>query len=134
MGWFNKSLQARLLSVVIGSCLLLLIVAVAGMTTLANRLEQATALNDKIGQSDLKILEMNYLFKEQVQEWKNTLIRGTNPEKRDKYWGRFHDRQADIQNIGKALLPSIKQPEAKAKIEEFLKIIEYRHNNYRKFI
>lgn len=53
------------------------------------------------------ISALNVTFKTQVQEWKNTLIRGKDADQRDKYWGRFLKNGADIQTAYKALLTSI---------------------------
>ncbi|MEP4891519.1 MAG: methyl-accepting chemotaxis protein [Aliiglaciecola sp.] len=36
-----------------------------------------------------EVSALNVRFKTQVQEWKNTLIRGRDPEQLKKYWGRF---------------------------------------------
>ncbi|MBK1878870.1 hypothetical protein JIN87_18450 [Pelagicoccus mobilis] len=36
-------------------------------------------------------------FKIQVQEWKNTLLRGHDKEQFDKYWGRFQEREGMVQ-------------------------------------
>jgi len=36
-------------------------------------------------------------FKTQVQEWKNVLIRGSNDQQRDKYWGKFNKQHKKVQ-------------------------------------
>lgn len=41
--------------------------------------------------------ELNVLFKTQVQEWKNTLIRGNKPKQLSKYWGSFNKHAELIQ-------------------------------------
>lgn len=38
-------------------------------------------------------------FKTQVQEWKNTLIRGNDQKQYDKYFGRFLTRSDDVQDL-----------------------------------
>lgn len=43
--------------------------------------------------------EANLQFKVQVQEWKNVLLRGKQPQDMEKYWGQFQDRQRDVQGI-----------------------------------
>jgi methyl-accepting chemotaxis protein len=51
-----------------------------------------------------EIGELNVLFKSQVQEWKNTLIRGKNPEQLTKYWGSFNKQAGLIQEKYQYLL------------------------------
>ncbi|MCV2884970.1 methyl-accepting chemotaxis protein [Aestuariibacter sp. AA17] len=50
------------------------------------------------------IAMLNSDFKTQVQEWKNTLLRGADQEQRDKYWGRFLKSSEAIQKDYSALL------------------------------
>lgn len=68
----------------------------------------------------LKIQKMNYLFKVQVQEWKNVLLRGGEKEKREKYWKAFQLREAEIQKIGSNLLSVLPPGLEKDKVEEFI--------------
>lgn len=46
---------------------------------------QADAANERA------VGEMLVAFKEQVQEWKNTLLRGKEPAKLDKHWAAFQE-------------------------------------------
>lgn len=48
--------------------------------------------------------ELNVLFKTQVQEWKNTLIRGKKPKQLTKYWGSFNKHAELIQEKYQYLL------------------------------
>ncbi len=66
------------------------------------------------------IISMSRDFKLQVQEWKNVLLRGANQEDLERYWNGFLKLDAKVQADGKALLPSIKNPDVAKKIESFL--------------
>lgn len=52
----------------------------------------------------LEVADLNVKFKTQVQEWKNTLIRGNDPKQLDKYWGRFNKTATEIQKRYQHLL------------------------------
>lgn len=43
---------------------------------------------------------MGSRFKTQVQEWKNTLLRGKEPKQLDRYWRAFGKLEAEIQELG----------------------------------
>lgn len=65
--------------------------------------------------------KMNIEFKRQVQEWKNVLIRGSDDDQRNKYWGRFQEQEDKIQVLGDQLLPLIQdQPEFADMARDFL--------------
>jgi methyl-accepting chemotaxis protein len=66
--------------------------------------------SDKVNQEAIimsEVAELNVKFKTQVQEWKNTLIRGNDPEQLDKYWGRFNQTAEWIQKHYTYLLKTI---------------------------
>jgi methyl-accepting chemotaxis protein len=54
-----------------------------------------------------QVAELNVKFKTQVQEWKNTLIRGNDPEQLDKYWGRFNKTATEIKQRYQYLLQAM---------------------------
>lgn len=71
-------------------------------------------------------------FKTQVQEWKNTLLRGDDAENRTKYWQRFQDREQDIQRSGRELMQSLEKGEAATLVSNFLDAHKNMGSAYRK--
>jgi len=63
--------------------------------------------------------ELLVSFKTQVQEWKDTLLRGKDPAKLDKHWGAFAKREADVDDKAKALLASLPAGESRTLVEQF---------------
>ncbi len=71
-------------------------------------------------------------FKKQVQEWKDTLLRGSDPAALQKYWGNFEKREKDVHETGEALVQELGDPEAKDLVEKFVKAHEQMGLDYRK--
>jgi methyl-accepting chemotaxis protein len=58
-----------------------------------------TEYSDTVNQEAMtmsQVAELNVTFKTQVQEWKNTLIRGRDTQQLNKYWGLFNKTATDI--------------------------------------
>jgi CHASE3 domain sensor protein len=66
------------------------------------------------------VVAMEAEFKTQVQEWKNTLLRGKNPEALKKYWSNFEALERDVRKGAEQLSGSIPDPEAKQLVMKFL--------------
>jgi methyl-accepting chemotaxis protein len=72
-------------------------------------------------------------FKRQVQEWKDTLLRGSDPAALDKYWGNFQAEEQKVQQTAKVLEQRLSdQPEALDLLEEFISAHQQMSVAYRK--
>ncbi len=63
--------------------------------------------------------ELLVAFKTQVQEWKDTLLRGKVPAKLDKHWGAFARQEAVVDDKAKALLGDLPAGDSRALVEQF---------------
>ncbi len=59
-------------------------------------------------------------FKKQVQEWKDTLLRGKRPEDLDKHWTNFQQRESDVRTAAERLARSIADPQSAQLVTQFL--------------
>jgi len=59
-------------------------------------------------------------FKTQVQEWKNTLLRGKDPKALDKYWSAFNKIERDMAEKAKKLVAALPAGEARSLVEKFV--------------
>jgi CHASE3 domain sensor protein len=59
-------------------------------------------------------------FKKQVQEWKDILLRGHNPEDLAKYTRQFHEREENVRAGAQALSDRTEDTEAKQLLSDFV--------------
>ncbi|MFT4510290.1 methyl-accepting chemotaxis protein [Caballeronia sp. 15711] len=58
-------------------------------------------------------------FKLQVQEWKDTLLRGKDPANLDKYWSAFQTREKTVSTLAAELKTKLPEGESRTLIERF---------------
>jgi len=81
--------------------------------------------------NERQILHIQTQFKIQVQEWKDTLIRGKDPAMLKKYWGKFSDKEDWVHRRTEQLLATMQNQEAKGLLKRFLQAHEHMSEAYR---
>lgn len=116
-----SSIQTRLTVTVGGGILLLILVASGAIFQLRTNLMGYQNLVHNSIENERQIQDLNFSFKVQVQEWKNILLRGKDPEKFKKYWDEFQKIQNEIQQKSKDLLTHLPKGESYNLLEDFIK-------------
>jgi methyl-accepting chemotaxis protein len=78
------------------------------------------------------VLRTETHFKIQVQEWKNVLLRGKDPEKLDKYWKGFEKEEKAVATEASALASLLDDAEAKKLLTDFVAAHKQLGEGYRK--
>ena len=126
------SIRNKLLLISGAGIMLVLVGALYGFWSTWNSLQ---TLGDTVQQgnsSTFMVLTMEADFKKQVQEWKDVLLRGSDPEKLAKYWGNFEKKEQEIDAAAQALQQKVSDPEARQLISQFLEAHRQMGGSYRK--
>ncbi|MBO9512644.1 MAG: HAMP domain-containing protein [Variovorax sp.] len=65
------------------------------------------------------VTQMLLDFKVQVQEWKNTLLRGQDPARLSSYWSAFEENEAKVSRAAGALQSALPPGESRALLDRF---------------
>lgn len=98
-----KTIKAKLSATLLVSLSIIMVIVAWGIISLWGQIQeyQNLVLHESKNQYEVSVVESN--FKTQVQEWKNVLIRGKDPQKLNKYWEKFQKKEADVQEKISAL-------------------------------
>ncbi len=80
----------------------------------------------------IAVLQMQVEFKTQVQEWKNTLLRGSNADQREKYAASFHQHETNVQNLAVSIADTTSDPVVREKVTAFEKAHRQMGMSYQK--
>lgn len=120
MNWLNTSIQNKLMAIIICGSVAIFIASISAFQSASHGLDTYDELISVDITNERLINKMLINFKTQVQEWKNTLLRGYDTKNREKYWERFQKREQSIQESGTELLANLPNGQAKDLVSSFL--------------
>ncbi len=116
---FGSSIRNKLLMIAGLGVGLVMGAAGYGMYTAWSMGQVLTQMVHKDIVLEAELLNLSSDFQSQVQNWKNTLIRGHEQGSREKYWGRFNSRHQAVQRDTDSLMQEVHDESLNNKIEEF---------------
>jgi methyl-accepting chemotaxis protein len=120
MQFISRSLLGKIIVITGGGTSLLIAAIVYSIVQSQASIDRYHDLVGGAVADERAILHLQTQFKIQVQEWKNTLIRGADAKSLDKYWGSFQTVESAIQKDGGALAQHLDNPRAKQLLQQFL--------------
>ena len=116
----------------VGSLALVVAAAVFGFTSLNQALSAygTTVLDSNA--HERAVSSVLVAFKVQVQEWKNTLLRGKDPRKLEQHWSAFEKQEAEVRETSVRLLKALPAGESRSLVEKFAQAHTAMGAGYRK--
>jgi methyl-accepting chemotaxis protein len=99
--------------------LLVLCAALYGIFSLNQSLKTYAKTVHESTDRERAVMDLAVAFKTQVQEWKNTLLRGNDPKALDKHWSAFIQTERDMAEKARKLVAELPEGEARALVEKF---------------
>jgi len=91
-----RSLQFKVLVLVAGVMAIAIGVGIASVTRVYGTIQDLDRISREDFETQSSLLRATVAFKQQVQEWKDVLLRGKDPEALDRYWKAFEDRERAV--------------------------------------
>lgn len=129
----NFSIRTKLISISAAGAVTIITAALFGFVMFWGCIQQFTQKVEPNHAKEQQVRIMQLEFKKQVQEWKDVLLRGSDPATLDKYWGNFEKQEIKVQELGQSLKSKLSDnPKAVDLLDKFMAAHQEMGTNYRK--
>jgi uncharacterized protein YneF (UPF0154 family) len=131
-GAARRSLQSKLTMMVGIAVVVLALNSIGGLWLSWRSVETYSRRIVPLQAQATQIVTVEADFKRQVQEWKDTLLRGKDPAAFDKHWGQFQERERGVAASVQALIAQTGDPETQSLLKQFAEAHKTMGDSYRK--
>ncbi len=125
-------LSLKLPLVIASTALALLLAALFGIYSLNRALGVYQGEVQASNEAERAIGELSIDFRIQVQEWKNTLLRGKDAKQLERYWSAFQKQERQVTETVRRLQATLPAGEGRSLVEDFAKAHATMGEGYRK--
>lgn len=123
--------QRRFTLAFFGALLIMLSGALFGVYQLNASLDRYRTLVKSSDDNQIAFDELAVVFKVQVQEWKNTLLRGRNPKDLSLHWSAFLARESEVATRARLLQDQLPEGQSRQFLQRFAQQHEVLGQRYR---
>ena len=127
----TSSLQFKVISLMAIAMAVALAVSVFALTRVYGSIQELDRISREDFETQQAIGHASTLFKQQVQEWKDVLLRGADPAKLDKHWDAFLKQESAVAETVREARSATPHEDVRKGLEQFLAAHKAAGESYR---
>jgi len=131
MDWLSTSVRNKILAIFALGIGVVALAGFFGYVVARMGFAEMVHINQTQTANATSIQTAQEVFKEQVQEWKNVLLRGYDPQALEKYWKQFVERETDVRELTGKLQRGVRSEKARDLLGQFVSAHEEMGQQYR---
>ncbi|MGZ5047754.1 MAG: methyl-accepting chemotaxis protein [Usitatibacter sp.] len=116
----KTSLQSKVILLMAGAMAFAFAISVFALARVYGSIQELDRISREDFETQQAIQQAAVTFKQQVQDWKDVLLRGSDPERLEKHWAAFLKDEAAVQDTVREARSSTPHDDVRAKLESFL--------------
>jgi len=124
-------LQLKVTLAVMAGVTVVFLSALYGVLSIRSAMTSYIDVSSRSAHSEAAIAQMSERFRVQVQEWKNTLLRGADDQQRARYWTAFQAEERKVQEVGLSLQDGLSDKDVSDRVRSFLEAHQTMGQRYR---
>jgi methyl-accepting chemotaxis protein len=116
----TNSLQFKVLLLMAGAMAFALAISVFALTRVYGSIQELDRISREDFETQQAIDRAALAFKQQVQEWKDVLLRGDDAQKLDKYWSAFLAQEKAVDDMVREARSAAPHEDVRKSLEQFI--------------